>query len=335
MIKQGIKRVAISAAALVAPSIWRAARAPRLLVLMYHRVLPLDHADRQTEQPGMYVSPETLAMHLQVLRECGFVFVHLDEWLESESQGRPVPAQSCAITFDDGWRDNYQYAFPILQAARVPATIYLVADLIGSRYSFWPSRLARLLAQNSAATLLRMPGWLVETIHRTVPEASRKKIGAADIDAVITACKTRTDAEMLAVVDAIDGNVTSPGRDLMSWAEIEELQASGLVRFGSHTRRHTRLSGDLAADDLEDEVLGSRSDLEERLGTRPRTFCYPNGDAPAAAVALARTGYLGAVTTEKGWHRPGHDRHLIHRIGVHEDVSNRPAAFIARISGWL
>jgi peptidoglycan/xylan/chitin deacetylase (PgdA/CDA1 family) len=329
-VKRQLKRAAEQVAASLAPLTWSMQRAPRLVVLMYHRVLPLTHPDRATEQPGMYVSPQTLDMHLRLLKAHGFDLVHLDDWLRD-----PVAkgARSCAITFDDGWRDNYEHAYPILKRWNAPATIYLVSDMVGTSYSFWPNLLARLLGRCDEALLARMPPWLRAIVANELGGGVPRPLDIGQIDRIISACKSsRSDADLLAVLREL----TEAGeRDLMSWAEIEEMKASGLVRFGSHTRRHTRLSKVPSAADLRDEIVGSADSIAQRLGMRPVTFCYPNGDTSAEAVATVRTAYQAAVTTRRGWHTAEDDPFVIRRIGLHEDVSNRPAAFIARVSGWL
>src|SRR5690606_25886998 len=140
-VKRLLKAPAQQLAGTVAPFLWRW-RAPSLVVMMYHRVLPHTHPDRATEQPGMYVSPETFELHMHLLRK-HFGLVHLDDWLDALAENRPLPRHACAVTFDDGWRDNYQYAFPVLERLGVPATVYLVSDLVGSSYSFWPNALAK------------------------------------------------------------------------------------------------------------------------------------------------------------------------------------------------
>ena len=324
--KRLIKTLVQCSVAAVAPALWRF-RDRSLLVIMYHRVLPADHPDRATEQPGMYISPQTLAMPLRVLKR-HFTLVHLDDWLSLAEKGGELPRNACAITFDDGWRDNYEYAFPILKSADAPATIYLVSDLIGTRYSFWPNTLARVLASTDTVLRQSLPAWLREMLP-----GSSEALSSDQIDAVISRCKARSDAEMLEALRSVDCASEEETRDLMSWREIQEMQASGLVRFGSHTRRHSRVSKIEDANVLRDEVLGSADALAESLGSMPITFCYPNGDTSVPAVQLVRQGYRGAVTTARGWNRPSTDRHLLNRIGVHEDVSNTPAAFLSRLAG--
>lgn len=308
--KRQIKRLAETVIALVLPLFWALWRRPRLLVLMYHRVLPLDHPEVRTEQPGMYVSPATLEMHLRVLRQRGFAMVQLENWLQRAANNQPLPKRACAITFDDGWRDNYDYAFPVLQSAKIPATIYLVSDLVGTSYKFWSNSLARILA--------------------------RQGMDPAQIDAAIVQYKnTHSDEQMRELVRQEAGDQDRAGeRDLMDWGEIRTMSASGLIRFGSHTRRHTRLSSVTAAV-LEDEIIGSRAVIGQAVGITPEAFCYPNGDTSAAAIEMVRANYASAVTTRKGWHVPHADPCTIRRIGVHEDIADRPASFLARISGWL
>jgi peptidoglycan/xylan/chitin deacetylase (PgdA/CDA1 family) len=328
-VKQVLKKVVQSTVAAVAPQLWRL-RGASLLVIMYHRVLPADHPDRKAEQPGMYVSPQTLAMHLRVLQS-HFELVHLDDWLDAVAQGRTPPRRACAITFDDGWRDNYQFAYPLLRQANAPATVYLVSDFVGTHYSFWPNRLARILAGADDDVRARLPEWL-----RSLLPARADALSTAEIDNVISQCKGRSDAQMLAVVGELEGAGATPGqadRDLMSWEEIREMQASGFIRFGSHTRRHTRLSLVSGSDALQDEVIGSREVIDRKLGSVPRTFCYPNGDTSPQAIATVRSAYQGAVTTAHGWNAPTSDPFVLNRIGVHEDVSHTRAAFLSRLTG--
>ena len=322
--KRLVKQVAQTVVAAAAPAWWRT-RSDSLLVMMYHRVLPPNHADRGSEQPGMFVSPDTLALHLSLLKQY-FEIVHLDDWLRRVGAGQPVPARAAVITFDDGWRDNYDHAWPVLQAAGVPSTIYLVTDLVGTRYSFWPNTLARSLAAGPEARA-SWPEWLRVLANQHV--GSELNPHAEQIDAVINVCKaTRSDAEMREVAGAIPGE-----RDLMSWPEIEEMRANDLVRFGSHTRRHTRLSRVEDRATLEDEVLGSRKVLQERLDKVSDTFCFPNGDTSAEAIACVRSAYLGAVTTQSGWNERGHDPFQLRRIGVHEDVSASRTQLLSRLCG--
>ena len=339
--KRFAKSVLRTTAALAGPHRWR--RGPCLLVLTYHRVLPADHPDRASEQPGMLVTPELLAMHLEILQG-HFTPVNLDDWLRAATAGEPPAGRSLAITFDDGWRDTYDHAVPVLRAAAMPATVFLVTDMVGSRYQFWPNRLARALRR-----------WRPQYAHHVDEHTKRRMVALSFpldltgaeatpelIDAVIGRCKVADDASMHAMLDTIEAVLPEEpgeeqdgsGRDLMDWDEARAMVDSGLVRFGSHTRRHTRLREDLSPDQLADEIVGSRRVLEERLGREAPLFCYPNGDCCPQAYASVSGAYEGAVSTRRGWHAPGMDPYLVRRIGVHEDVSRTPTALRARITGW-
>lgn len=334
--KRLLKQLSENLLAPFAPVVWRAGAGPRLLVLMYHRVLPASHPDRPHEQPGMFVSPETLALHLRILKR-HFEIVHLDDWARAVAESRPVPRVACALTFDDGWRDNFDYGFPLLQAQGVPATIYLLSDLVGTRYSFWPNRLARLLgAARNGDSGERWPDWLErELLQIGAPVTVRAPLSMPQIDTVIANCKARyTDAELGSLLDgaAAGGAPDGGDRDLMNWDEIRQMAAGGRIRFGSHTRRHTRLDARAPAAVLEDEIQASRGLIEQQLQTAVSSFCYPNGDHSPAALDLVRRSYATAVTTRRGWNSVSSDTHLLNRVGVHEDVSSTAAAFLSRLA---
>jgi peptidoglycan/xylan/chitin deacetylase (PgdA/CDA1 family) len=348
-VKRQLKRIAASVLAPLAPLAWSRRPAPRLLVLMYHRVLPPEHPDRAIEQPGMYVSPATLDMHLTTLKR-HFPIVHLDDWVRSAARGE-APPQACALTFDDGWRDNFDHAFPVLRRHEAPATIFLVSAMTGTNQDFWPNRLARLLSQLPPGAVLpeslekalapvlahaRSAGtWSLEDLDRAVVLA--KQVGEAQIEAALAEAEAQARARTPALHAQADAGPTSDSeRAVLNEDEVALMAASGLVRFGSHTRTHYRFRGEVAPNVLEREIGGSRVEIAAAAGAATAdVFCYPNGDTTPAAVECVGRHYAAAVTTEKGWHDPSANRFLIRRIGVHEDISDRPAAFLARISGLM
>ena len=103
-----------------------------LPVLLYHRVAP-----RPREDPwGNFVSPGTFESHLRWLRMRGYQSVSLNAVASALEGGTPLPRRSVAITFDDGYLDTYQYAFPLLRRHGFDAAVFLVSDAIGGDSSF-------------------------------------------------------------------------------------------------------------------------------------------------------------------------------------------------------
>ena len=330
-----------------APLMWRLKKAPALMIVTYHRVLPDSHPERAFEQPGMYVSPETLAMNLEVLKR-HFELMHLSEWLDRSRRGAELPRATCCVTFDDGWRDNFEFGFPVLERAGVPATIFLVSDFIGRSYDFWPNRLARAIrsmepgprAKQSRAAV---PQKLVPILRAAGLDPVSEPAAATipQIDAAIVGCKAMPDAELMQLLEkwatdaGIPGGFVAAGRSLLDESELRAMSAKGLVNYGSHSRRHTRLIPSLDTASLEDEVRGSRTALERVVGNPVDIFCYPNGDYSPSALNAVRSVYAAAVTTEKGWNDAAMDRHLLRRMSIHDDIARNPSDFLARVSGFL
>jgi peptidoglycan/xylan/chitin deacetylase (PgdA/CDA1 family) len=112
----------------------------RGVVLMYHRVLPDARPD---VDPGMFVTASVFEHHLRLLKS-RYELVTIDafgDWMAGRRQFARPP---CAITFDDGWRDNYDVAFPLLQRYDAPATVFLVTSWIGRDDMLDADRIARM-----------------------------------------------------------------------------------------------------------------------------------------------------------------------------------------------
>lgn len=329
-----MKQIVRGAAAHVAPPFWRLGSKNRLLILMYHRVLPADHPARQFEQPGMIVAPETLDLHLRVLRDY-FELIHVDEWLHRAASGSPLPKLACALTFDDGWRDNYDHAFPVLQKAKAPATIYLVSKMVGGTYGFWPTRLAKLLCESWVRAEERAISVITARCPAVaVPISVRTEEMGLEADRVIEAMKRAYDDESMGQTLAAAEREASliADDDLLSWEQVRDMADSGLMRFGSHTRTHMRLGRGVDQAAAREEIVLSSVEVEEKIGRPVSGFCYPNGDHCPQTVEMVRHQYSHAVTTLAGWNDTSTDRVLLRRVGVHDDVSDTRAKLISRVA---
>ncbi len=318
----------------------RSARQPQLLILMYHRILPANDERIKLEEPGMYVTPETFKKNIETLRPF-FKFVKLSEWLDKKQKNLPLPAKACAITFDDGWADNYEFAYPVLQGMGVPATIFIVSDMIGTNTQFWPERLASIATSISTE---QPDKWSIPELKwlrcaKTDYKFLKCAPSTEEITQLITHAKQLSDQEINIHLDRIKSKLglkyTSCNPALLSWPQIKEMVNSDLIEAGSHTCHHIRLGNQTPIEIIKKEIVRSKQTIEKQLGKPTTIFCFPNGDYSETALELVRQYYSAAVTTSKGWNSIKSNEYLLNRIGVHEDIAKNRTAFLARISGWL
>ncbi|MCK4675870.1 MAG: polysaccharide deacetylase family protein [Gammaproteobacteria bacterium] len=317
----------------------RASKEPQLLILMYHRILPQNDKRAQLEEPGMMVTPETFRMHMHLIKQ-RFDVLSLSQWITCKHNGETLPTRCCAITFDDGWADNYEFAYPILQELNLPATIFLVSDMVGSNQLFWPERLAQVLSEIAHHCPEK---WAHPCLKWIKYEAVSYDYASAPPDQeqlseLIQQVKNLRDDEIHAHIDLIEDELklnTRADPSILNWQQIAEMSQSGLIEAGSHTCRHIRLNDGQNEELLKQEIIQSKLQIQKQLGQSVEAFCYPNGDYSPRAVELVKQNYQCAVTTSKGWNTINTDEHLLHRIGIHEDISADKTAFLARLSGWV
>lgn len=314
-----------------------------LLILTYHRVLPSADERINFEQPGMYVSEASFDMQMRLLRKY-FTVMPLHEWLVKAKNNEPLPKRTCAVTFDDGWQDNYAYAYPILKKYQIPATIFVVSSFVGSEKDFWPGRLAQLLfsvAKTGNQSLFRHVSWLNKS--KLSYQFNNVSPSVDELDEIIMQCKQNSDSENHAYIDQAwqalaeeDSNLQEVNyRATLNQPELEEMLASGLVKMGSHTCNHIRMLDTLAIDTMQHEVGESKKQLESQFDASVELFCYPNGDVSSAAFDQVKQDYLGACTTVRGWNSSGSHLHLLKRVSMHDSMTATRNAFLAKISGWI
>lgn len=313
---------------------------PVLIVLMYHRILPFDDTRAHIEEPGMIVAPETLRLHLEII-EKEFEIMQLSEWVKQKNDGSILPARACAITFDDGWADNYEFAFPILKDMGIPASIFLTSDMIGTRKMFWPERLSRIVREIALHHYQHWSHRNLEWIQAadTSYQFDSSVPSTEELSELIASAKTLADNEIHSRLDVIEKDLKlslpDSAHSLLNWDQISDMIDSGIIEVGSHTCHHIRLNSTTPPEVLEKEIISSKQQIEHKTGQEVTTFCFPNGDYSSSALALVRQYYNCALTTKPGFNTIDNDNYLLQRFGIHQGNSKDRTAFLARISGLI
>jgi peptidoglycan/xylan/chitin deacetylase (PgdA/CDA1 family) len=340
MVRSIIKNIGYQVIAKFGRQNW-STKKTKLLVVTYHRVLPRNYLALTTVQPGMYVFNDTFESHIKYLKN-NYKIYNLVDWLNKLKAGEDLPGVSCAITFDDGWRDNYEYAYPILLAHKIPATIFLVANKIGEQTGFWPEKLANILWQYGEG--IETNKWehsLFDWMRDAVKDDYNSKMPTQEnINIIIENVKNRYSDEYInQKLNDIDMelniDLSSMQRDILNWTEIKEMFDSNLIDYGSHTLDHIRLNDSVNKETILKQVLNSKISIEKNLKSNVSIFCYPNGDYCEYSDMLVRENYNAALTTNKGWNTSKSDPYRIKRINLHEDCSNTNIRFRSKLSGWV
>lgn len=287
-----------------------------LVVLTFHRVL-CDAERQQTQSQSSLVVTDYLFEALLRHIVANYEIVDLQE--AGERVPPPSSKPRLAITFDDGWCDNAQVAFPITQRYGVPLTIFLSTGRLGRWFPFWPERVG-LLVRRAEAT----PEGGAKLMQLIAMEPTQQLRGALlgpdHVNSLIEALKTLSSQQredfLRRLQECTDGAADGARIDAtMNWEQVLQMHRNGVV-FGSHTHNHGLLPY-LSREEIIDELSNSKQAIERHLGIACRLFAYPNGDASAPVRQLvAESGYQLAFLNEAGVWTAATDPLLIPRVNI-------------------
>jgi peptidoglycan/xylan/chitin deacetylase (PgdA/CDA1 family) len=246
------------------------------IILLYHRIV---------EDSSKYLNKGAVVHH-RVKHFKGeipyfkrnYQILSMDEVVDHLKFGRAFRRPSIAITFDDGYLDNYTLAYPFLKKHEVPATIFLTTSLIGTTDRTWTDEIGVAFLE-TAKEHLDFPALFGD---KRVPIKSKEEKEQANRK-VAEALKLRPDgerrelirklSEALAVSEKSERNCGD--RIMLSWDEIREMIKNG-VTIGSHSHTHPILSR-MPIEEAKEEIFNSKKILERNLGVKIRHFSFPNG----------------------------------------------------------
>lgn len=282
-----------------------------LAILNYHRVLP--RADPFAIDA---VAAKDFENQLRVLNNF-YHILPLEDAVHRLRRGE-LPAKAVCLTFDDGYRDNYQFAFDALKQHRTPATIFLTTDFIGGEARLWHDRVLYAF-EHTNVPFFSWPDMQLDSISM-YDEKERRAAAFAVLEGLKRYAPRERDDHIDVLVEKLDIDNSGAPRLMLSWEEIQEMHQAG-ISFGAHTRSHPILS---TLDDasLEREIVGSIDAIQARLGGAVRTFAYPNGRAgdfdERSKAILKAAGIQVAVTTSFGMNSATQDVYELRRMSPWE-----------------
>lgn len=290
------------------------------VILMYHGLTANHGALENYHGKNLHIL--TFIQHLKHLR-ANYNVISLKQLTDCVRTRKPLPPNSVVITFDDGYESNYTLGFPALKEYGFPASIYLTTDFIEQRQFIWASRIEYALL-NTRGKQIR----LIINDQEVVLDTDSLETKKLSIDTIKKRFRDLTQPVRLKTVHELERRC---GHELrfhpmtpavyrpLSWGQIKEMSASGLIAFGSHTVSHPFLA-QCTTDELNHEIVHSKTVIEEQLGSACEEFCYPYGDESAfnnyTHQALDQAGYTCALTTVQGTNNLNSDLFVLKRFGT-------------------
>lgn len=284
----------------------RFTRTPWLTVISYHRIgAPEGDGVNRDFDPGVIDASEDEFDRQMAYFKRHFSVIGIDELCAALAGGRQPP-NAALITFDDGYLTCHEKALPILEQHGLRAVFFIATRFVSERRMFWWDRVGRAVRRAAGRTLrLDYPEPLELPLHDELLMSSAlhrllriiKRRPGLDIEKYLAHIEAAAGAPL-----SLEEERATVDRIIMTWDHIRALADAGMD-IGSHTRTH-RVLQTLSTPELDDELRGSRTELERQVGKPVRSLAYPVGytvlDRPELVAAVERAGYQVAFSNATG-----------------------------------
>lgn len=285
---------------------------PKGIILMYHRVEKIDY-----DPWNLAVSPKNFEEHLKVLqkRNLGISLKKLAE----RHQQKKLGFNSLALTFDDGYSDNYRNARPLLEKYSIPATFFIATGYIDQEKEFWWDELENILfatpllqGKIQVIILGKNYSWDFSNNESQHPDY-HENLKSWRVDSEFNNARQNAFLDLWTLIKPLSPNhqenimvqlrkcsIQKPREQNfpMTSNQLLEMAGNNLFCFGAHTCSHCSLPA-LNAESQSVEISGSITTLEKLLKRRITTFAYPYGDySETTEILLQEQKISVACTTE-------------------------------------
>lgn len=319
-------------------SLFRWLNKKKVLILAYHAVTKNDYKTA----PWTHISADIFESQIKYINQ-RYDIISLKDAVKIIISGKNLSKNIAVITFDDGYKNNYTAALPILQKYNVPATIFLTAGYIGSS-DFLPLDEIFLILTHCkndetytinkfgiAKLFLGSPQDLLNSYENVASKL--KRVSTSEQKNFISMLRRNLNICQKEYKQNIVDDFT-----LLSWDEIILLLKSNLIDIGAHTVSHEILTN-LPLNEAARQIVESKSIIQKQLGCDIDMFAYPNGTESDYnddhINCLKNNGFVCSVVTSPKLNRIFDNPYRLGRMCIGSDYSSNIDHFALNISGFL
>ncbi len=294
----------------------------KTVILVYHGLTDQDTHGGIENYDAKHLHVRRFQAQMEYLKKF-YRIVPLQEWLAARATGPALPQHAVVVTFDDGYRSNYELAFPILRRLGLPATIFLTTNFLKTRRYLWTDKVEYAVDHSQQDRLeLSVQG---EKFFSDLSGQDQRALCAARLKARLKQMPQHLQASTVESLEQALGQSLGTAAKVSSiyepleWSEIREMLESGLVTVGSHTHNHVILS-QCDREAARQELALSKGIIEAETGLSCTLFCYPNGEEAdfntETRQLLQEAGYTCGLTSVEGLNDGTSDPWALKRVGV-------------------
>jgi peptidoglycan/xylan/chitin deacetylase (PgdA/CDA1 family) len=298
-----------------------------IIILMFHKV-----SDKNDPLP-LTIRPNLLD---QILKEItlNYEIISINDINKHKNSVLNSSGLKFALTFDDGYRDNYINAFPVLKKYNVSATIYLSVNHINNKQEFWYEQLAHAIFNAGVDYIDLTKCGMTSISIRTIVEQND---ALHKLNKLLKHYSEETRAKIVKEILILTETKSSFSPSYMlDWEMVREMKNDNIT-FGSHTLSHPILSRENMGR-IREEINLSKHEIEKKIGESIYSFAYPNGtsedfnDRIVREVELA--GYGNACTTVSGVNTKKTGLFTLYRVNVHNSMCTNPRDNFSKRLFW-
>lgn len=296
------------------------------VILTYHRISNYTRKENKRVFYAKFeigISKKLFETQMRYIKE-KMCPMPLQEMVRLIREGEKIPDHAVAITFDDGYQDVYNNAFPILKKCQIPATIFVLPQNIGCTNILWWDRLAELIRRTSKKSLdlrkiLGRNDAHLEYLRKFKLTSNREK---NKVMSLLNECfinmsqeKVALGMEMLQEELEVEESNIEKAHIMLTWDQITEMNKWG-ISMEAHTLSHPDVTK-MDSIKLQKELEESKRIVEEKTNRKVSGFAYPYGFYNEKTIEiLKKTGFEYAVTGDVGVVTRESDLYRLKRINV-------------------
>ena len=278
-----------------------------ITIFMLHRVSYFEE-NKLFSNEMLKVSPQFLDQFIINLKSNGYDFITLDDMYKILLEGEKVE-KKIVLTLDDGYKDNYEVAYPIFKKHNIPFAIYLTTSFPEKKAILWWYILEDLIVQKDLIEL--SDGRTFEC--RTKEEKEKVFLQLRSIILTFEKENFLNSLGRLFAYYKIDW-IAKTEALCLNWEEIIELSQDDLCTIAGHTKNHFAFN-QLSEDEIIDEIVDANKLIEEKTGKKIEHFAYPFGSRHEVnqreVEIVKKLAFKTATTIRRGSVYGAHKNHLM------------------------